>query len=138
MNFTSNVIGKTMNMNQTSNSFYPGPNTNKNTVNIMNSNTNRGTPQNNLFNFNRDFGNVKARPTTGAELLRSGKFESKNLLESRRTMTSFTNNLCKELYNDKFMNNFKNICLDELKNSIAPVENSKHYDKSDLPKNIEN
>lgn len=72
--------------------------------------------------------NVKGRPTTGADMLRMNKFESKNLLNSRKTMSEFNKNLSFKLESDKRFNSIKNLN----KSFVAP-EDKKIYGFSFLP-----
>lgn len=72
--------------------------------------------------------NVKGRPTTGSDMLRMNKFESSNLLNSRKTMSEFSKNLYNKLESDKRFSSIK----DMNKSFVAP-EDKKIYGFSFLP-----
>lgn len=80
--------------------------------------------------------NIKNRPTTGAELLRSKQFNSKNLLESRKTMSSLNYNLCDEINEYNVKKNLHDMSVLNLKSSVLGPEtsdNQKYYLKYFLP-----
>lgn len=76
---------------------------------------------------------IKHRPTTGVELLRSNLFNADNLLENRKLFSQFTNNLISEIKTDQAKKQNNMPLLDLTEKLAIPDVTGMFYNRTYLP-----